>query len=394
MRIRPLVVCALTLLLLTSGACKRKGRPDAPRGEPGGAAAQSEKPLLVSPEGTPFKVARQEQAIVIRDLNAGQTYMLFRPKAAYLNLNGRRMTWSEGSRVYYCDLPGGAVRRVDSDADAGPTASHGNVLAYGCRAGIRVHDLADGSRRDLALPHVAWLYLNDQVVAGCDAHGTWSVKYAKLDTGEIVDTKLKDRQGAGLAFADGAFAFFTRISTGKGSQQHQLVWVDTVTGEIRRPKVDMLLGAARFVGDEIFCWGGPRGNDTALRLLDMQRLETTRLFEDSHFSTHYGLDSNGRQVAWGYNETRVKPDTDPDPGNKVTVWLWEPGMEASRNIAAEAHADMPGVERVVPEGGPPVGGADAMPQLTRELGYGSVHIGDGFVVWTETWNLSWRVPAR
>jgi len=364
----------LGLLVLAAG-CGGQGS-DATRKRTGSA----DRPVLVHASDPAIQVARGRQVIVIYDLSAKQTWLLFRPRAAYPHLTGKRLAWSEGRSVCYCDLPDGRVRTVENDRDGTPVACRGDVLVYKTRKAVRMHNLADGSTRDFAIPHGGYFYFDDRVLVQTAFGAGDKIRYAKLDTGEVVKTDLKETTGRGVAFRDGKVACMKIESLGNRRFKYGLCILDTATGEVAEHPLRRPIAWLRYVGDGLIGYDSPPGGPRAFYAVDPQTGSARKLFDCDEVSAHYGLDSNGRQLVWG---TRP-PDS--------AVWMWDATTAGLREVSAEARAAMPAVEPLF--GAAPIGGPDARPTFRRGLGTRSIQVGDGFVAWIEEWQLLWAVPAK
>ena len=389
---RRALLCLSVLALIVPLGCPKR-RPGLPKGKANERPAETARPIMVAPEDGPIKVSTSQNAIIIFDLKTKQTRLMFRPRAAYMDLNGKRLTWSEGKKIFYCDLPDGKPKSIDVEVERTPVAVFGDRLVYKSKTGVRLHDLADGSKRDFKMHHGRYFYLGDNVLVQSYSISGREIKFARLDTGEIVQTDLRDTTGRGIGFGSGKIVCARVVSTGKRQWQRYLCVLDTATGEKTECPTSNYFAWMRFVGNRIIGYGGADPTDKAFYWIDPATGTLTRAFDCDHFSAHYGYDTNGKQLAWGHVSTAPRKEGDP-PGRRSSVWMWDSATNELREISAEARADMPKIELVVTDRVSRMAGPDATPHLSRDLGYGSVCLGDGYAVWSETWKITWPVPVK
>jgi len=389
---RRTIICLSVLALIVPLGC-RKRRPGLPKGKANERSAETARPVEVAPEDGPIKVSTSQKVIVICDLKTKQTRLMFRPRAASIDLNGKRLAWSEGKKIFYCDLPDGKPKSIDVEVERTPVAVFGDRLVYRSKAGVRLHNLADGSKRDFKMRLGRYFHLDDNVLVQSYSSSARKIRYAKLDTGEIVNTDLRDTTGRGIGFNDGKIVAARVVSTGKRKWQRYLCVLDTVTGKMVQCPTSNYFAWMRFIGDRIIGYGGEDRTSKAFYWIDPTTGTQTKAFDCDRFSAQYGYQSNGRQLAWGHMSTTPPKEGDP-PGRRSTVWLWDSTANELREISAEARARMPQIELVVTDRTRRLAGPDTKLRLSRDLGRGSVCLGDGWIAWMETWAPTWRVPVK
>ncbi len=388
---RTLLCLSILVLIIPLGCSKR--RPSLPKGKDTERSAETARPIEVDPAEGPLKISTSQNVIVIFDLKTKQTRLMFRPRAACIDLNGTRLAWSEGKKIFYCDLPDGKPKSIDVEVARTPLAVFGERLVYRSKAGVRLHNLADGSKRDFKMSSGRHFRLDDNVLVQSYASASRKIRYAKLDTGEIVKTDLRDTTGHGIGFSKGKIVCARVVSTGKRQWQRYLCVFNTATGDMAECPTSNSFAWMRFIGDRVIGYGGEDRASRAFYWIDPATGATTKAFDCDRFSAQYGYQSNGRQLAWGHLSTTPPKEGDP-PGQRSTVWLWDSTANELREISADARARMPEIELVVTDSTRRLAGPEAKLRLSRDLGRGSVCLGDGWIAWMETWAPTWRVPVK
>jgi hypothetical protein len=380
------------LVALSLAACERK--PALPRGEPHDAPAETHKPQVVSPDVGPIKVARRQRVIVVYDMNADATRLLFRPRAKQLHLHGKRMAWLEGHTVYYCDLPEGKLRSVElPEGKSTPhVALFGDILVVGTPRKTQLRDLKTGATTTFKMGWGGVFRLDRKVLVQSGVGAGRKIRYAKLDTGEIVATDLIEVAGTGLAFKDGRFAGSRVKRRDTGKHARILCVHDTATGETREFDNGLTLSCMRFVGDALLAYGGPTPYDRRFYRVDPETGAAEQLFAWRNFSAAYGYASRGTTVAWGYPYL-ARGALERGEGPEAQVWLWDTTRPEPVKISDAVRARMPEVELAAVETPRNLPETAAL-FLSRELGNDSVRLGDGYLVWIEEWAPHWRVPAK
>jgi len=377
------VLLVLAIALPSAVGCG--GGSDRPTGQPGDRPAEGDRPRVVSATDPPIKVARREQVMVIHDLEAKQTRLLFRPKASYLNLNGRRLVWAEGKTICYCDLPDGEVTTFERDQESGRVAADGDRIAYESKAGITVRNLADNTTRDFKLHTTHWLALDgDLLVQVRGAMGNY-FSTVRLDTGTVTSPKDRIRGAAGLAVRDGRVAY-TTMSRANDQWKTTLTVLDTATGQSKSFSLPRTYGFLRFVGDRLV-GASSTARKTSLWTCDPATGEMAQATDVTHFNVARGYGCDGRRLAWA-------SDTTVEGKSKPVVWVWDSADGSLRDVAVEVQANLPKMEMVASDESRKLFGGKATPTLRRTLGHKSLTMGGGFIVWSEEWQVLWTVPAK
>jgi hypothetical protein len=126
--------------------------------------------------------------------------------------------------------------------------------------------------------------------------------------------------------------------------------------------------------------------------VDLETGTLRKALDCGHVEAHYGVDSNGRQLAWGYEFSPPREGSDA-AAREHTVWVWDSREGQLREVSAEARANLPPVKMLVSPHERNTAPGGAAPHLQRTVGHRSVQLGTAHVAWVEHWSVLWTAPA-